>query len=165
MTTHAVEAAAVALHQRIWTPIPEELALASEFFARRERLEQRLLPGMPACRNPQGWVTQHVLWLEDAARVADELLALWRDYLPGSHMMVLLQAYADHARRVVPLAQQLSQAWATERPGACSHQETVWWEDWHLPAEQRRQLDELTHSTIVIGSVMVSALSQAGYAP
>ncbi|GHC60959.1 hypothetical protein [Streptomyces cinnamoneus] len=156
----AVDAAAIALNERSWTPSDYELALGREFFARRDGLEQRLLPGMPACPTPQGWGTQHVLWLEDVARLADEMLATWQAWLPGSHMMALLGAYAGLARSVAPLSAQLAQAWEAEWTGPASQQETSWWEDWHLPPEQRQQIDALTDRLVVVGSVMVMAVGR-----
>ncbi|MEV4437949.1 hypothetical protein AB0K09_02855 [Streptomyces sp. NPDC049577] len=158
----AVEAAAIALQERSWIPTAEEIALGRDFFARREAVEPRLLPGMPACRNPQGWATQHVLWLEDVGRLAEHVAEAWRGYLPHSHMLALLDAYAAQARPALPLAARLAREWETERPEPCSQQEAVWWEDWHLPADQRQQLDALTERLIIIGSVLVTAVNAGG---
>ncbi|MFI9205102.1 hypothetical protein [Streptomyces sp. NPDC053048] len=155
----AVDAAAIALNEGSWIPSDYELGLAREFFSRREGLEQRLLPGMPACPDPQGWVSQHVLWLEDVARLADELVASWRDWLPGSHMVAVLGAYGTLARSVVPLAVQLGRAWEAEWSGPITQQETAWWEDWHLPPEQRHQIDALTERLVRVGSLMVWAVN------
>lgn len=156
----AVEAAAIALTEGSWVPSDYELGLAREFLTRREQLEQRLLPGMPACPQAQGWVSQHVLWLEDVARLADELLATWRDWLPGSPMLAVLGAYGGLARSVIPLSAQLGRAWEEEWSGPCSQQEAAWWEDWHLPPEQRRQLDALTERLVIVGSVVVMVLNR-----
>lgn len=140
----------------------EEVALGREFFTRRDGLEQRLLPGMPTCRDPQGWATQHVLWLEDVACLADQLLSAWRGYLPGSRMVALLGAYADQIRPAVPLADRLTRAWLNDpqRPAVRSHEETLWWEDWHFPRADRQRLDESTQRMIVIGAVLVTAVAQ-----
>lgn len=160
----AVDAAAIALNERSWTPSDYELALGRDFFSRRDGLPQRLLPGMPACPTPQGWGTQHVLWLEDVSYLADEMLAAWQSWLPASHMMALLGAYGGLAASVRPLSAQLAQAWEAEWSGPISPQETSWWEDWHLPPEQRQQVDALTDRLVLVGSVMVMAVNQGGTA-
>ncbi|MBP2406822.1 hypothetical protein ACFY41_08345 [Streptomyces syringium] len=159
--THAVdvvEAAAIALHQGSWIPSGDERALGQAFFSHRAALEQRLLPGMPASQDPQGWVTQHVLWLQDAAALADQLVAQWYAYLPGSYMTALLAAYADRIRPVLPLAARLHESWEAERPEPLTQETVAWWEEWHVPAAERKQLDELTHQTIIIGSVLITAV-------
>ncbi|PHQ49298.1 hypothetical protein BLA24_24890 [Streptomyces cinnamoneus] len=156
----AVDAAAIALNERSWTPSDYELTLARDFLTRRDGLPPRLLPGMPACPSPQGWVTQHVLWLEDVSHLADGLLAAWRDWLADGPMVALLAAYANLARSAVPLAAQLAQDWAAEWQAPPSAQETSWWEDWRLPAEQRRQIDALTDRLIMAGAVVVMAVNR-----
>lgn len=160
MTTRAFDAAMTALSENSWLPTGGEVALGREFFARRDALGQRRLPGMPACRDPQGWVTQHLLWLEDVARLAHGLLEPWRGCLPGSHMAALLEAYADQARAAAPLAARLARAWEAERPDPCTYEEVVWWEDWHLPAAERQELDALTHRLITVGAMLVTAVAR-----
>ncbi len=157
----AVDAAAIALNEGSWIPSDHELTLARDFLARRDGLAQRLLPGMPAAPSPQGWVTQHVLWLEDVTRLAEELLGAWRPWLPGGHMVALLGAYGGLARSVVPLAARLAQDWAAEWQAPPTQQQTSWWEEWHLPPEQRQQLDALTDRLVVNGAVVVMAVNRA----
>lgn len=61
----AVDAAAIALNDRSWTPSHHELTLARDFFTRRDAIPQRLLPGMPQSPAPRagspstscGWKT------------------------------------------------------------------------------------------------------------
>ncbi|MEV5507983.1 hypothetical protein [Streptomyces orinoci] len=160
MTTRAFDAAVTALSEDSWLPTAEETALGREFFARREMVAPRVLPGMPECREATGWVSQHVLWLEDVARLTHGLLEPWRAYLPGSHMVALLEGYADQARAAAPLAARLTRAWQTERPDPCSYQEAVWWEEWQLPEEERQQIDALTHRLIRVGAMVVVAVER-----
>ncbi|MFC5722915.1 hypothetical protein ACFP1Z_22370 [Streptomyces gamaensis] len=166
--THAVdvvEAAAVALGERTWIPHDQEVTLGQTFLAHRDAVEPRLLPGMPRNPDPQGWVTQHVLWLEDVAAVTDGLLQQWQPYLPVSHMTALVTAYADQARAVLPLSAQLREAWEAEQPAPQTAEQVGWWEEWHLPEAQRQQLDAATHRLIVIGSVVVAAVTGAWHTP
>ncbi|AZQ73457.1 MULTISPECIES: hypothetical protein [Streptomyces] len=156
----AVDAAAIALNDRSWTPSHHELTLARDFFTRRDAIPQRLLPGMPQSPSPQGWVTQHVLWLEDVAHLAGELLTAWRAWLPDGHMIGLLGAYGGLARTAAPLAARLGRDWSAEWQAPPSKQDTSSWEDWHLPTEQRRQLDALTDRLVLIGAVMVMAVNR-----
>ncbi|MEV4431582.1 hypothetical protein [Streptomyces sp. NPDC049585] len=158
----AVDAAASALHQGTWTPADLELSLARDFLAHRDALDPRLLPAMPPSPSPQGWVTQHVLWLEDVAQLADAFLTGWRPWLADGHMVALLTAYATLARTATPLAARLAQDWATEWQAPPTQEQTTWWEDWHLPQEQRRELDALTDRLVMTGAVMVMALNHAG---
>ncbi|GAA3028669.1 hypothetical protein GCM10020000_01490 [Streptomyces olivoverticillatus] len=113
----AVDAAAIALNQRSWIPTVEEVALGREFFTRRDGLEQRLLPGMPTCRDPPragrrstccGWRTSRA-WPISCSRRGG-------GYLPGSRMVALLGAYADQIRPAVPLADRLTRAWLNDPP-------------------------------------------------
>ncbi|WP_424888491.1 hypothetical protein [Streptomyces sp. XH2] len=157
----AVDAAAVALGERVWIPHDDEVALGRTFLSHRDALEPRLLPDMPRSTDPQGWITQHVLWLEDVAALAENLRNQWYGHLPVSHMTALISAYAEHARAVTPLAAHLREAWAAESPTPRTQEQVTWWEDWHLPPAQRQQLDALTHRLIVIGSVVVAAVTGA----
>ncbi|GAA0485277.1 hypothetical protein GCM10009544_53560 [Streptomyces stramineus] len=132
------------------------------FLDHRDALEPRLLPGMPQSPGAQGWTTQHVLWLEDAAATAWQVHQQWYRRLPsGSHMTALIAAYADQAAAVVPLADHLREAWHAEQPLPDTPEQVTWWEQWHLPAAQREQLDAVTHRLIVIGSVIVAAVTGA----
>ncbi|GAA0433179.1 hypothetical protein [Streptomyces luteireticuli] len=160
MTTHPFDAAVTALSRNAWLPSAEEVALGKDFFARRDALQQRLLPGMPACPSPQGWVTQHVFWLEDVVGVVDGLLAAWRGYLPDSHMMALLDQYAHQARPAVPYAADLRRAWEAEDFTSCSVEEAGWWEEWHVPETERQALDALTQRMIPIGAMVVAAVDR-----
>ncbi|MGW1071904.1 hypothetical protein [Streptomyces sp. NPDC002537] len=157
----AVEAAAIALGQGVWIPHGEEQALGSALLAHRDALEPRLLPDMPASRDPQGWVSQHVLWLEDVAALAATLRDQWYRRLPTSHMTALVSAYADQAGAAIPLADRLRAAWDAEPPGTLTQEQVAWWEEWHVPAAERQQLDAVTHRLIVIGSVVVAAVTGA----
>ncbi|GHF51712.1 hypothetical protein GCM10010218_36690 [Streptomyces mashuensis] len=159
-----VGAAATALDNRSWIPADHELTLAREFFVRRDALDQRLLPGMPPCPSPQGWTTQHVLWLGDVAALATDLLNAWRPWLPEGHghMASLLTTYATMAASAAPLATRLVRDWADawQGQGTVSPQDTSRWEDWHLPKEQREQLDALTDRLVMVGAVMVMAVNR-----
>ncbi|MEU3751399.1 hypothetical protein AB0H17_01345 [Streptomyces olivoreticuli] len=157
----AVEAAAIALGQGAWTPVGEEQAMGGMFLTHRDALEPRRLPDMPASRDPQGWVSQHVLWLEDAAALAASVRDRWYAQLHSSHMTALISAYADQAAVVVPLADRLRASWDAERPDSLSQEQVTWWEQWHVPAAERQQLDAVTHRLIVIGSVVVAAVTGA----
>ncbi|MEV6672325.1 hypothetical protein [Streptomyces sp. NPDC051162] len=157
----AVEAAAVALGQGDWNPLGEEQAMGGTFLTHRDALEPRRLPDMPASRDPQGWVSQHVLWLEDVAALAAAVRDQWYVHLPTSHMTALISAYADQAAVAVPLADRLRAAWDAERPDSLSQEQVTWWEQWHIPAAERQQLDAVTHRLIVIGSVVVAAVTGA----
>ncbi|WP_171168204.1 hypothetical protein [Streptomyces sp. I05A-00742] len=160
MTTHAFDAAVTALSRNAWLPTGEEVALGKEFFLRRDGLDRRLLPGMPVCPDPQGWVTQHVLWLEDVVGIVDGLLAAWRGYLPDSHMVALLEAYAHQARPAVPYAADLLRAWEAEAFESCSPEEAGWWEEWHIPETERQALDALNQQLIPIGAMLVAAVDR-----
>ncbi|MBT2386074.1 hypothetical protein [Streptomyces sp. ISL-11] len=157
----AVDAAAIALGDRLWIPDGEEKTLGQAFLARRDALDPLLLPGMPASRDPQGWVTQHVLWLEAVASLTARVRDQWYPHLPTSHMTALVSAYADQAAVAGPLADHLRERWAAERPEPLTQEQVTWWEEWHLPAAQREQLDAVTHRLVVIGSVVVAAVTGA----
>ncbi|MCC3769255.1 hypothetical protein [Streptomyces sp. UNOC14_S4] len=157
----AVEAAAIALGQGAWIPHAEEQAMGSAFLTHRDALEPRLLPGVPAHPDPQGWISQHIFWLEDAAALAVAVRDQWYRHLPTSHMTALINAYAEQAAVVTPLADQLAAVWAAEPPESLSPEQITWWEEWHVPAAERQQLDAVTHRLIVIGSVVVAAVTGA----
>ncbi|UQI45015.1 hypothetical protein M1P56_11955 [Streptomyces sp. HU2014] len=157
----AVDAAAIALGERTWIPHDEERALGQAFLGHRDAVGPRLLPGMPPHSDPQGWVTQHVLWLEDVSALAAGVRDQWYGYLPTSHMTALVSAYAEQAAAVLPLADHLRERWHAEPPELLTEEQVTWWEEWHLPPAQRQQLDAVTHRLVVIGSVVVAAVTGA----
>ncbi|MFJ9034535.1 hypothetical protein ACIRQP_40065 [Streptomyces sp. NPDC102274] len=101
------------LNRRQWRPTPAEVELGSTFFHRVKELEEEPHPEFP--RGADHWSRLHTENLVVLARTVtmarDELLSVWKDRLPGSPMVELVEQYVSGAEPLLPHAERLVAAW------------------------------------------------------
>ncbi|MFC1413354.1 hypothetical protein ACEZCY_30970 [Streptacidiphilus sp. N1-12] len=178
----AIEHALVTLE---WAPSHEEAAFGAALLYRRDRLEGAGPPGgLPPSGGPEPlWLTQVLSVQADLVRELDqELLPLWRERLGASPMLVLVDAYVEAVRPLLPVAARLVAAWrdapATAPTGAevlrwaadhsVSPEEAavrlncealLLWEDRQLTEQEMTRVACWQHRVVRVGAVLEAAVT------
>ncbi|MFF1422020.1 hypothetical protein [Streptomyces sp. NPDC058280] len=100
------------LNRRHWQPTVLEVAFGAAFFQRLKGLEEEPQPEFP--RGADDWTRLHTENLAVLARtvtMAQDELSAWKDRLPGSPMVELVEQYVSAAQPLLPHAERLAAAW------------------------------------------------------
>ncbi|MFE7124986.1 hypothetical protein [Streptomyces sp. NPDC057617] len=167
-----------------WLPTAEEVDFGNAFFQQVKKAEEELCGDFP--RGMHRW---HRLRTEDFTALArtvtvvkNELLPAWRDRLPASPMVELVEMYVSGAQPVLPHAETLLAAWhdatlaepsdadiayEARRLNISSEQAAAnfrfWkashWEKEHFPRSLEDDLRPVWGYLIAVGSTLTAAVT------